>query len=136
MALYESVFIARQDLSCEDVDNLTNNLSKTITDNGGKVVSTEYWGLRSLAYKINKNGRGHYVLLNIEAENKALEEFTRVIGFNEDVVRSSVFKVKEHGENSRLAVAKNAKGHKEGKTIEYSASEEDEKVKKLVINNI
>ncbi|NBV05967.1 MAG: 30S ribosomal protein S6, partial [Proteobacteria bacterium] len=62
MALYETVFIARQDLTAEDVDALSSKLAKIITDANGKLVSKEYWGLRNLAYKVKKNSRGHYVL--------------------------------------------------------------------------
>ena len=72
MPLYETVFIARQDLTAEDVDALAVKLSKIITDAKGKIVSKEYWGLRNLSYKVKKNARGHYILLNIDAEYAAV----------------------------------------------------------------
>ena len=115
MPLYETVFIARQDLTAEDVDALTTKLSKIITDGKGKVVSKEYWGLRNLAYKVKKNARGHYVLFNIDSEYPAVAELNRVIGFNEDIIRSLTFVVEAHSDESELFVSANAKEYKAGK---------------------
>ena len=115
MALYETVFIARQDLAADDVDALTGKLSKIITDGKGKIVSKEYWGLRNLAYKVKKNSRGHYVLLNINSDYAAVAELKRVMGFNEDIIRSSVFKAEEHLEESPLFLSATAKDYKPGK---------------------
>jgi small subunit ribosomal protein S6 len=116
MPLYETVFITRQDLTAEDVDNLTDKLSKIITEFKGKILSTEYWGLRNLAYKINKNIRGHYSLLTIEAEFAAIEEMNRVMSFNEDIIRKSTFKIESFSKDpSLLMLAANAKDHKAGK---------------------
>ena len=109
MAFYEVVFITRQDLTADDVDNLSDKFAKIITDNSGKIASKEYWGLRNLSYKIKKNGRGHYVLLNVNAEYPAVAELKRVMGFNEDVIRSLVFKTEKHLEQSPLFVSVNAK---------------------------
>ncbi len=92
MALYETVIIARQDMSADDVDNLVTKLEKVISGNKAKLVSKEYWGLRKLAYTISKNDRGHYILLNIEADNDALNELNRVLKLNEDVIRSLTLK--------------------------------------------
>ena len=116
MALYETVFIARQDLSAEDVDALSNKLAKIITDGKGKVVSKEYWGLRNLAYKVKKNSRGHYVLINIDSEYPAVAELNRVMGFNEDIIRSSTFSVEAHQKESLLFLSNSAKDYKPGKT--------------------
>jgi small subunit ribosomal protein S6 len=115
MPLYETVFIARQDLTAEDVDALTTKLSKIITEGKGKVVSKEYWGLRNLAYKVKKNSRGHYILLNIDAEYAAVAELNRVMGFNEDIIRNMTFSVESHQEESPLFVSGNAKDYKAGK---------------------
>lgn len=112
MALYETVFIARQDLTAEDVDNLTDKLSKIIADGKGELVSQEYWGLRQLAYKVNKNLRGHYVLLNISAEYSAIAELNRVMGFNEDIIRNVTYKTEKHEEKSPLFASKTAKEFK------------------------
>ena len=115
MALYETVFIARQDLAAEDVDALSNKLAKIITDGNGKVVSKEYWGLKTLSYKIKKNSRGHYVILNIDSEYPAVAELKRVIGFNEDIIRSLTFKVEAHDKESILFLSATAKDYKAGK---------------------
>lgn len=115
MPLYETVFIARQDLTAEDVDALAVKLSKIITDGKGKVVSKEYWGLRNLSYKVKKNARGHYVLLNIDADYAAVAELNRVMGFNEDIIRNMTFATEAHQEESPLFVSVTAKDHKAGK---------------------
>ncbi len=116
MPLYETVFIARQDLTADDVDALTDKLSKIITDGNGKIVSKEYWGLRNLAYKVKKNYRGHYVLLNIDAEYPAVAELKRVMGYNENIIRSMMFRVEAHQEESPLFISTHAKDYKAGKS--------------------
>lgn len=116
MALYETVFITRQDLTNDDVDALSDKLSKIITDGKGKVVSKEYWGLKNLSYKIKKNSRGHYVLLNIDSDFKAVAELNRVMGFNEDIIRSVTLKNEFKVEESALMLCTNAKEFKPGKT--------------------
>lgn len=116
MALYETIFITRQDLTPEDVDALSDKLSKIITDGKGKVVSKEYWGLRNLTYKIKKNSRGHYVLLNIDSDFKAVAELNRVMGFNEDIIRSVTLRNEFEVEESALMLCANAKDFKAGKT--------------------
>lgn len=121
MSLYEIVFIARQDLAAEDVDSLADKFSKIITDAGGKVKSTEYWGLRLLAYPIKKNGRGHYILLNVDSDYPAVAELKRVMGFNEDVIRSNIFKVLKHESESPLFASKNAKSYKHAEVKEKGA---------------
>lgn len=93
MALYETTFIARQDISTQDVEKLTQNFSNVIAQNGGKVVKTEYWGLRSLAYIIKKNRKGHYVMLGVDAPFAAVQELERLMGYNEDVLRSLTIRV-------------------------------------------
>lgn len=93
MAYYESVFIARQDITASQVEGLTESFSKLIADQGGKVASAESWGLRSLAYRIKKNRKGHYVLLNIDAPGPAIHEMERQMRINEDVLRYLTIKV-------------------------------------------
>src|ERR1700722_2050691 len=85
MALYEHLLIARQDISAQQVDALATHLKTIVEGEGGKVEKQEYWGLRSLAYRIKKNRKGHYVLLNINAPSKAVHELERQIRINEDV---------------------------------------------------
>ena len=114
MSLYETVFIARQDLTAEDVDALSNKFAKIITDANGK-VEKEYWGLRNLSFKVKKNSRGHYILLKINSEYPAVAELKRVMGFNEDVIRSATFLVEEHKDESYMFQSANAKDYKAGK---------------------
>ena len=87
MRLYESVFIARQDVSTTQVENLTKEFSAIIESGGGKIHKHEYWGLRTLAYRVKKNRKGHYVMLNLETNPETLAEYERIMGLNEDVLR-------------------------------------------------
>lgn len=87
MPFYETVFIARQELSEAQVKDITTYLSKIITDNGGKIHKTEFWGLRNFAYRINKSRRGHYVLLELDTPPAALHEMERQMRIHEDVLR-------------------------------------------------
>jgi small subunit ribosomal protein S6 len=93
MRLYECVFIIRQDLSTTQVDTITNELCAIITDHKGSVHKQEYWGLKTMAYKIKKNRKGHYVMLNFEADAATVAEFDRRIGLNEDVLRSLIITI-------------------------------------------
>ena len=93
MALYEHVFLARQDLAQAQVDALAESAARIITDNDGRVVKTENWGLRSLAYKIAKNRKAHYVLLEIDAPSGVVAELERQTQINEDVIRYMTVKV-------------------------------------------
>ena len=95
MAFYETVFIARQDISTVDVDKLTDTFSNIITDYKGEIIKTEYWGLRDLAYQILKNNKGHYVLLGIKAEPDGIKEMERKMKLNDNVVRFLTLKVEE-----------------------------------------
>ena len=96
MPLYEHVFLARQDLAQAQVDALAENATKIITDNGGTVAKTETWGLRSLAYRIAKNRKAHYVMLDIDAPAAALAELERQTGINEDIIRFMTIRVGAH----------------------------------------
>jgi small subunit ribosomal protein S6 len=87
MALYEHMLIARQDISAQAVDALATHLKTIVETEGGKVEKQEYWGLRTLAYRIKKNRKGHYVLLNLNAPAKAISELERQLKINEDVLR-------------------------------------------------
>ena len=87
MRLYESVFIARQDVTAAQVESMADEFANIITSAGGSIKKREYWGLRSLAYRIKKNRKGHYIMFNIETGPEALAEYERVIGLNEDVLR-------------------------------------------------
>ena len=104
MALYEHVIIARQDISSAQVEALTADFSKIIEDNGGTVAKNEYWGLKSLAYKIKKNRKGHYVLLNIDAPHAAVFEMERLERLNEDILRTMTIRVDELEEGDSIVV--------------------------------
>ena len=95
MANYESVLIARQDLGASQVNSVVENLSEVLKREGGEVVKVDNWGLKNLAYRIKKNRKGHYVLLNIVAPAKAVSEYERLMRLNEDVIRYMTIKVDE-----------------------------------------
>jgi small subunit ribosomal protein S6 len=92
---YESVFIARQDISAPQVEALTENFVKAIEDTGGKVAKQEYWGLKNLAYRIKKNRKGHYVLFNIDAPSGSIAEMERQMRLHEDILRYLSIRVDE-----------------------------------------
>jgi small subunit ribosomal protein S6 len=87
MALYENVFIARQDVPTTQVEALTKQFTELVTAQGGTVSKSEYWGLRSLTFRIRKNRKGHYTLLNIDAPPAAVKELERTMSINEDIIR-------------------------------------------------
>lgn len=95
MANYESVLIARQDLGASQVNSIVEDLSSVIKKEGGEVVRVDNWGLKNLAYRIKKNRKGHYVILNIAAPASAIAEYERVMRVNEDIIRYMTIKVEE-----------------------------------------
>jgi len=95
MALYEHVFLARQDLAQAQVDALAEMATKIIEDGKGKVVKTETWGLRSLAYRIAKNRKAHYVMLEIDAPTGVVAELERQLNINEDIIRFMTVRIDE-----------------------------------------
>ncbi|MEE9290278.1 MAG: 30S ribosomal protein S6 [Alphaproteobacteria bacterium] len=95
MALYESVFITRQDISSSQAEALVDSFAEIIANSGGSVPKKEYWGLRNLAYRIKKNRKGHYALLNIDAPPAAITEMERNMRLNEDVLRFMTVRVDE-----------------------------------------
>ena len=106
MALYEHVFLARQDLAQAQVDALAEAATKIVEDGQGKVVKTETWGLRSLAYRIAKNRKAHYVMLEIEAPAGVVAELERQTQINEDVIRYMTVKVDGHEEGPSVMMRK------------------------------
>ncbi len=102
MPFYENVFIARQDISAPQVDSLADDFSKIIEDQGGKVAKREYWGLRGLAYRIKKNRKGHYVLLNIDAPAATVQEMERQMRLHEYTLRYLTLKVDELAKDPSL----------------------------------
>jgi small subunit ribosomal protein S6 len=98
MTLYENVFIARQDISGQQVDALADTFTQLVADNGGEVKKREYWGLRNLSYRMRKNRKGHYVLMNIAGPPAAISELERTMRINEDVIRYLTLRVDQHEE--------------------------------------
>ena len=96
MALYEHVFLARQDLAQAQVDQLAETATKIVEEGQGKVVKTETWGLRSLAYRVAKNRKAHYVLLEIDAPTGVVAELERQLNINEDIIRFMTVRVDAH----------------------------------------
>jgi len=110
MALYEHVMIARQDLSNAQAEGLIEHFGAILADNGGKIVDSEYWGLKTMAYKINKNRKGHYAFLKSDAPAPAVQEMERLMRLHEDVMRVLTIKVDAHEEGPSVVVqAKNSR---------------------------
>ena len=108
MALYENVFIARQDVPTTQVEALTTQFSELVTGLGGTVSKKEYWGLRSLTYRIKKNRKGHYTLLNIDAPPAAVKELERTMSINEDIIRFLTVRVDELEEGPSAIMVRSA----------------------------
>ncbi|MCC8483558.1 MAG: 30S ribosomal protein S6 [Rickettsia endosymbiont of Labidopullus appendiculatus] len=87
MAFYESVFIIRQDISSADVDKITDDFTKIVEDSNGEVIKTEYWGLRSLAYKIGNNKKGHYIFMGLKTDFSVITEMERKMKLSENIIR-------------------------------------------------
>jgi small subunit ribosomal protein S6 len=106
MPLYEHVYLARQDLSAQQVDELTAQLSGVIGEMGGNVTKTEYWGLKSLSYRMRKNRKAHITLINVDAPAAALGEIERQERLNEDVLRYLTIRVEAHEEGPSAMMRK------------------------------
>ena len=106
MPLYEHVFIARQDLSNAQAEGLIEHFSTVLADNGGKVVENEYWGVKTMAYKINKNRKGHYAFLKSDAPASAVQEMERLMRLHDDVMRVLTIKVDKHTEGVSVQMQK------------------------------
>ncbi len=102
MALYEHVFIARQDISTQQVEGLQDMVSQILEENGGKVTKTEYWGLKSLSYRVKKNRKGHYSLMNIDASHEAVAEMQRRTGLSDDIIRHMTLRVDTHEDDESI----------------------------------
>jgi small subunit ribosomal protein S6 len=133
MPLYEHVFLARQDLAQAQVDALAENATKIITDNGGQIAKTETWGLRSLAYRIAKNRKAHYVALDIDAPPAAIAELERQSNINEDIIRFLTLRVDELEKGPSAMMRRGEKDRERGPRrddrgdrSEYRATREEE----------
>ena len=117
MPLYEHVFISRQDLSNAQAESLVEHFSTVLADNGGKVVESEYWGVKTMAYKINKNRKGHYAFLKSDAPAAAVQEMERLMRLHDDVMRVLTIKVDKHAEGPSVQMQKRddrERGDREG----------------------
>ena len=106
MPLYEHVMIARQDLSNAQAESLVEHFGTVLADNGGNVVESEYWGVKTMAYKINKNRKGHYAFMRSDAPAPAVQEMERLMRIHDDVMRVLTIKVDEHVEGPSIQMQK------------------------------
>jgi len=114
MPHYECVFIARSDITQQQVEAIAEQVAGLIAEGGGEVKKREYWGLRGLAYKIKKNRKAHYMLLGIDAPGTALPEVERQLGLNEDVLRSLMVRVEAIDEAPSAVLAKRGEDRERG----------------------
>ncbi|ANP35279.1 30S ribosomal protein S6 [Phaeobacter gallaeciensis] len=98
--------IARQDLSNSQAEGLIEHFGAVLSDNGGKLVDQEYWGVKTMAYKINKNRKGHYAFLKTDAPSAAIQEMERLMRLHDDVMRVLTIKVDEHDEGPSVQMQK------------------------------
>ena len=123
MSLYEHVFICRQDISQQQVESLTENLTAILSEQGGSVEKTEYWGLRSLAYRVKKNRKGHYSLLNITADHSAISEMERQMSLNDDILRFMTIRVDEHDSEPSAPLRSKNKDERKRRVGDYNDGE-------------
>ena len=114
MPKYEHVMIARQDLSNMQAEGLVEHFSKVLAENDGNVLDTEYWGLKTMAYKVNKNRKGHYAFIKSEASASEVQEMERLMRLHEDVMRVMTIKVKTHEEGPSVMMGSKQR-HREDK---------------------
>jgi len=106
MPLYEHVFIARQDLSNTQAEGLIEHFGTVLSDNDGKLVDHEYWGIKTMAYKINKNRKGHFAYMRSDAPATAVQEMERLMRLHDDVMRVLTIRVDEHAEGPSIQMQK------------------------------
>lgn len=106
MPLYEHVFISRQDLSNTQAEGLIEHFGTVLADNGGKIVDQEYWGVKTMAYRINKNRKGHYAFLKTDSPAPAVQEMERLMRLHEDVMRVLTIKVDGHEDGPSIQMKK------------------------------
>ena len=106
MSFYEHVFIMRQDLSNTQAEALIEEFSSVLSENGGSVVDHEYWGVKTMAYKVNKNRKGHYAFLKTESPSDAVKEMERLMGLHEDVMRLLTIRVGGHEDGPSVQMQK------------------------------
>ena len=112
MALYESVIIGRQDLTNSQFETLIDEFTSVIKSHDGEIKKTEYWGIRNLAYKINKNRKAHYYMLNISSSPETISEYERLLGLHEDIIRFLTIKIDNVDENPSLLMNNKVDRHR------------------------
>ena len=112
MALYESVIIGRQDLTNSQFETLIEEFTSVIKSHDGEIKKTEYWGIRNLAYKINKNRKAHYYMLNISSSPETISEYERLLGLHEDIIRFLTVKIDKVDENPSLLMNNKVDRHR------------------------
>ena len=112
MALYESVIIGRQDLTNSQFETLIDEFTSVIKSNDGEIKKTEYWGIRNLAYKINKNRKAHYYMLNISSSPETISEYERLLGLHEDIIRFLTVKIDKVDESPSLLMNNKVDRHR------------------------
>ena len=117
MATYECVYIARQELTAAQTEQLSTDLTKIVSSNNGEIKNQEYWGLRNLAYKIRKNRKGHYTMFHIEAPSSTIQELERNMRLNEDILRYLTVKIDKLPEGP--SVMMNARPDRPRRTDRY-----------------
>ena len=127
MRLYESVFIARQDITSAQVEAMADEFAEIITSAGGSIKKREYWGLRSLAYRIKKNRKGHYVMFNLETGPEALREYERIMGLNEDVLRFLNLNIEEVEDGPSIMMQAKTERSSRGQRDHSDADSRDDK---------
>jgi small subunit ribosomal protein S6 len=115
MPLYEHVFLARQDISAQQVEGLLQTFRSLLEENDGKVGKTEYWGLKTLAYRIKKNRKAHYTLMEIDAPHAAVAELERQMGLSTDVIRFMTIRVDEHEEGPSAMMRRSDRDDRDGR---------------------
>lgn len=114
MPLYEHVFLARQDISSQQVESLVDHFKSVVAENDGEVGKVEYWGLKSIAYRLRKNRKAHYTLMNITASGDAIAEMERQMRINEDVLRYLTIRVDEHEDGPSAMMQKRDRDDRRG----------------------
>jgi small subunit ribosomal protein S6 len=125
MALYESVIIGRQDLTPSQFETIIEKFISVIVSLKGEIKKRESWGLRNLAYKINKNRKGHYILLNIDGPPEAIVEYERLMRLDEDIIRFLTIKIKFIDEKPSPLIANKSDKNKVDTSIENDVSTYD-----------
>jgi small subunit ribosomal protein S6 len=125
MAFYEHVFLTRQDVSGQRVDELVEQFKGVIETGGGSVGKTEYWGLKSLSFRINKNRKAHYTLMNIDAPHQAVAEMERQMRISEDVLRFLTIRVDELEEEPSVQMQKKERDERRRRDRERRRDDED-----------